>query len=1277
MKFKNDIEVQAGIKDSSGSDGTLGQVLSSTVSGVSWITPSTGITGSGTINFVPKWSSSTGLSNSRIIDNGFGVYIGYTSPASVGSATYALDIITNGTSQSGIKIINSPGNNFHLFRFENLGTGDYIQARSGITGSDVFSVNYLGDTTANSFIKTGGTSSQYLMADGSVSTGPSVSGYVPYTGANQDVDLGVYQLKADSLAISTTSTEAVDAGEIVWNSIDGTFDMGLIGGVTLQAGQEMHIYGKATQAISNGDAVMFAGVQGDHILIAKADAATINANPEYFIGIATQSFVNNQFGYVTVFGNVRGLNTTAYTLGTVLYYDSTTATDGLLTPTEPTAPNAKIEVAAVVKVHATQGILLVRPHVMPKLNDIQDIFAPNPFNNDVLFWNGSSSRYETETIPGILGYNPVPPSRTITINGNTQDLSTNISYTIPTHDPVTIGTANGLSLSVQVLSLGLSSSSANGALSSTDWSTFNSKQNALNGTGFVKVSGTTVTYDNSTYALDSDVVKLTGAQTITGTKTFNVSSLSDAILIGNNGGRGMRIVNASSGFGLIVNNETASTAIPIVVQKSGSTVLSINDSGAINASSSITGSSFVRTGGTSAQILAADGSVITAGTGISISGGTISSTVVGGVTSFNTRTGAVTLTSTDVNTALGYTAANDANVVKLTGDQSILGIKSFNHVNGSVENFTTRLNYFFDNGIIRSDVTPLETINNLTSQSIFKVDKDGNITGNSFVKIGGNSTQYLKADGSVSTAMNSRIEVNFVATAGQTTFTTPYEVGQIDVYYNGSKLYPNEFTATNGTTVVLAQAATLNAQISIVKYVAALSTSAIRNETTFTTTAGQTTFSVNYTVGQLDVFYNGSKLNVSEFTATNGTSVALGFACTAGESIVIVSYVNQVSGASGTANRVAKFTGVASLGDSQIFDNGANVGIGTTNSIAKLTVLASNSIGSSIPTGWGSIVSGRQGVVRGNNSVYLDINPSLPIAELSTYDYGSASAIPITLQGNGGNVLIGTTTDNGNRFQVNGNSSFSGNVGIGTNSPTELVEIQRNQNATTRLLVSNSDTTNASSRASIRTNSNGVIAEMVSINGLAVYIGAATNHELSLMTNGSQRLVITPGGTLGVNSSGDVNNAGIDKLSIGYFNGNYGWLQSWAGTSLYLNKAGNAVYAGTQRIDNNSDERIKENIVPIQKALDTVLLLKGKKYNMLDEDNILRYGFIAQEVQPHLSDFVTESNRTFEKDNLKIENLLTLESSGTAWAALLVEAIKEQNQQIQELKAEIEILKNK
>lgn len=89
-------------------------------------------------------------------------------------------------------------------------------------------------------------------------------------------------------------------------------------------------------------------------------------------------------------------------------------------------------------------------------------------------------------------------------------VNTNVAAnTAARHPAVTLGTENGLSLSTQSLSLGLASTSTTGALSSTDWNTFNGKQPAgsyqaqLNGTGFVKASGTTISYDNSTYLTTS------------------------------------------------------------------------------------------------------------------------------------------------------------------------------------------------------------------------------------------------------------------------------------------------------------------------------------------------------------------------------------------------------------------------------------------------------------------------------------------------------------------------------------------------------------------------------------------------------------------------------------------------------------------------------------------------------------------------------------------------------------------------------------------------------
>jgi hypothetical protein len=73
--------------------------------------------------------------------------------------------------------------------------------------------------------------------------------------------------------------------------------------------------------------------------------------------------------------------------------------------------------------------------------------------------------------------------------------------------------------STGVFSISQSGSGSNGFLSSTDWNTFNGKQNQLSGNGFVKVSGSSVSYDNSTYlttsAASSAYLALTGG-TLTG-----------------------------------------------------------------------------------------------------------------------------------------------------------------------------------------------------------------------------------------------------------------------------------------------------------------------------------------------------------------------------------------------------------------------------------------------------------------------------------------------------------------------------------------------------------------------------------------------------------------------------------------------------------------------------------------------------------------------------------------------------------------------------------------
>ena len=70
-----------------------------------------------------------------------------------------------------------------------------------------------------------------------------------------------------------------------------------------------------------------------------------------------------------------------------------------------------------------------------------------------------------------------------------------------------------------------------------------------------------------------------------------------------------------------------------------------------------------------------------------------------------------------------------------------------------------------------------------------------------------------------------RVEFVFTATDGQTTFSTDdsstalaYVVGKIDVFLNGVRLAPADFTATNGTSIVLASGATTSDVMLVVAY---------------------------------------------------------------------------------------------------------------------------------------------------------------------------------------------------------------------------------------------------------------------------------------------------------------------------------------------------------------------------------------------------------------------------------------------------------------------------
>jgi len=89
--------------------------------------------------------------------------------------------------------------------------------------------------------------------------------------------------------------------------------------------------------------------------------------------------------------------------------------------------------------------------------------------------------------------------------------------------------------------------------------------------------------------------------------------------------------------------------------------------------------------------------------------------------------------------------------------------------------------------------------------------------------------------------------------------------------------------------------------------------------TSFTATSGQTTFTVAYTVGFVEVYLNGVFLNGTDYTATNGTSVVLAVGAATGDIVETIAYytVNIAptgpTGPAGTSVSVGKTIAIAMI----------------------------------------------------------------------------------------------------------------------------------------------------------------------------------------------------------------------------------------------------------------------------------------------------------------------------------------------------------------------------
>lgn len=242
-------------------------------------------------------------------------------------------------------------------------------------------------------------STDYLAADNTWKAMTGGGGGVPYTGATANVDLGEYGLDTGFVSFDTTPTGTpTTQGTMSWDTDHNTVQL-VMNGTTGRILEDVFYIAKnqTGSTIPKGTVVRADGTLGASGRIKIAPFLADGTYPsEYLMGVTAEAIANGADGMVVHFGQIRNVNTSAYTDGTILYASTTSA--GAFTTTPPTAPNNIVQVAIVIYA-ASNGVLQVRPTIGSNINSDEGVLITTPSNGQVLTYNSTSGLWVNQSIP--------------------------------------------------------------------------------------------------------------------------------------------------------------------------------------------------------------------------------------------------------------------------------------------------------------------------------------------------------------------------------------------------------------------------------------------------------------------------------------------------------------------------------------------------------------------------------------------------------------------------------------------------------------------------------------------------------------------------------------------------------------------------------------------------------------------------------------------------------------------------------------------------------------
>lgn len=222
-----------------------------------------------------------------------------------------------------------------------------------------------------------------ITPSGAVTSVADVPNTIPIRDSDGGFEVGYLQ-------VDTTPpvTETGGVGKLVWNDTLGTLEFQAKGGnVTVQIGQEsiLRVKNDDTGTLTAGTVVYSSGSDGTNMLVKRASASSEPTSADT-IGVATEDIAVH--GFVTTFGMVTNINTSALTEGATVWL-STTA--GSMTSTRPTAPNHGVALGLCLRKHATNGVVFVSVNNGYELDELHNVLITSVAAGDLLMRNAGNT----------------------------------------------------------------------------------------------------------------------------------------------------------------------------------------------------------------------------------------------------------------------------------------------------------------------------------------------------------------------------------------------------------------------------------------------------------------------------------------------------------------------------------------------------------------------------------------------------------------------------------------------------------------------------------------------------------------------------------------------------------------------------------------------------------------------------------------------------------------------------------------------------------------------